>query len=429
MEIGNRKLVFVCVLLVVSLAVSGILVLTVFPDKFATYFADQYTRDTMKLLDESMDDVSEVRGLPIDNVNLKIVSQAWMEEKFGETYVASLESQIKLQEEIYKILLIMPADFDLAEARSDQSLDIIAFSSGDSVYIIREHFEPDKVRAKKILAHEITHVLQSEYFSNPIMPTFDSHQAWFAFVEGDAEFTAQLYLQKLKAEYQAVELEEKVPSHIDDNVNPLSLIQLFPYDNGASFVERLYKETATVGHSEVEAWKTVNQAYLGPPSSTEQILHPNKYLSGEEPVKVLGPHVDVPYWRKLTTETFGEHFISVFLGAHIPRERAVNAAEGWGGDSFSYYKNYRGYLFTWTIVWDTKQDAQDFTQAFMTMMDEMGAERLRDDFWVTEKQGFLLRLDGRTTFMSGSNILEPQLGMKQNSVIFCTRSNCPSPER
>ena len=32
------------------------------------------------------------------------------------------------------------------------------------------------------------------------------------------------------------------------------------------------------------SWEAVNSVYLKPPVSTEQILHPDKYLAGEEPL-------------------------------------------------------------------------------------------------------------------------------------------------
>ena len=55
---------------------------------------------------------------------------------------------------------------------------------------------------------------------------------------------------------------------------------LFPYEDGMRFVADIYR----AGGLEL-----VNRMYEQPPVSTEQILHPNKYLEGELPTPVNVP--------------------------------------------------------------------------------------------------------------------------------------------
>ena len=53
----------------------------------------------------------------------------------------------------------------------------------------------------------------------------------------------------------------------------------FPYLAGSTWVSGLW---ASGG------WDAVNAAYDQPPASTEQVLHPEKYVSGERPAEVAG---------------------------------------------------------------------------------------------------------------------------------------------
>src|SRR5688572_28609093 len=60
-------------------------------------------------------------------------------------------------------------------------------------------------------------------------------------------------------------------------------VLLFPYTEGLEFVRALYNRG---GFSEVD------RAYRDPPASTEQILHPSRYLdTRDDPVAVALPDV------------------------------------------------------------------------------------------------------------------------------------------
>jgi len=56
---------------------------------------------------------------------------------------------------------------------------------------------------------------------------------------------------------------------------------IFPYEAGAQFVSDLWRS----GRS----WRTVDQAYSRPSTSTEQVLHPAKYIADEGPRPVSLP--------------------------------------------------------------------------------------------------------------------------------------------
>jgi hypothetical protein len=147
---------------------------------------------------------------------------------------------------------------------------------------------------------------------------------------------------------------------------------LFPYRYGVGFVSHLY---------DVGGWMLVDKAYYKPPNTTEQILHPDKYLMGEAYREVSSPKPRSGY-RVLRTDRLGEHFVRVFLSTHISPETAVKASMGWNGDNFTYYKlEGGGDLFAWSIAWDTCEDQEEFHASIKEFMTAVEATPLGDNAW------------------------------------------------
>src|SRR5262249_31240267 len=102
---------------------------------------------------------------------------------------------------------------------------------------------------------------------------------------------------------------------------------IFPYRAGFRFV-------AALRHR--QTWAAVDAAYKKPPRSTEQVMHPERYLAGDEPIAVTleaPPSLVGAGWQVGTQVVWGEHDFDVFLRAHgIDAATAAEAAAGWGGD-------------------------------------------------------------------------------------------------
>jgi hypothetical protein len=93
----------------------------------------------------------------------------------------------------------------------------------------------------------------------------------------------------------------------------------------------------------------------GPPDSTEQVLHPDKYLRVEEPLRVS---LDVALgsgWRRTASGTWGE-----FQTRELVGERA---AAGWGGDRYELWHGPGGDVLAMRWRWDTPRDAREFASA------------------------------------------------------------------
>ena len=134
----------------------------------------------------------------------------------------------------------------------------------------------------------------------------------------------------------------------------------FPYLYGAGFVAALLK-----GRS----WKTLDAGYQSLPASTEQIMHPEKFLVRDNPVKIEMPDLAGslgPDWKRADADVNGEFGYLVALAEFIPKRAARTAAAGWGGDRYTLYENTAtgAVVLAQYTTWDTEIDAKEFFDAY-----------------------------------------------------------------
>ena len=227
-------------------------------------------------------------------------------------------------------------------------------------------------------AHEVVHALQDAYLDpTDLMEDLtglsgDEALAALALYEGDASMASNAYLDERPALAVALLREAQIEfPELDAAPAAVSVVLVFPYTSGLSFVARLHDEGG---------WERVNAAYADPPASTEQILHPVKYLDRDEPSLVALPTAETALgdgWRVVAEDTLGELQTALLLAAleagqgfdgitgalRLP-EAARNAAAGWDGDRFALWADGDGReTLVWRSVWDTPRDARAFSRA------------------------------------------------------------------
>src|SRR5215207_3546213 len=237
------------------------------------------------------------------------------------------------------------------------------------------------VRSSGLLTHEFVHALQDQHFdllrtvlARPF--SFDREEAAFALVEGDAVSVERRVTQgeawaRKSIEDLTREEDERYASYrkgIGGFFPPLlTETFIFRYRDGLHFVETLRRARPAVSLDEV---------FRRPPQSSEQVLHPEKYLSGESPREVefdLEGFADEG-WRPAATTPLGEIGVRGLLLAGVTSDEAKRAAAGWGGDrSFAFEREGRAPLFVWRTVWDTPRDAQEFFRAYNQLLQRSAA--------------------------------------------------------
>lgn len=135
---------------------------------------------------------------------------------------------------------------------------------------------------------------------------------------------------------------------------------MFPYEQGFVFFDALYQQGG---------YAAIDDAFADPPVSTEQILHPERYLAGEEPQLVtLPPLTDTlgSGWEWVDENVLGEYTLQLYLEEEIASQNAAIAAEGWGGDRYAVYWNDddQALVMMLRLVWDTALDGDEFASAY-----------------------------------------------------------------
>ncbi len=234
-----------------------------------------------------------------------------------------------------------------------------------------------------VFAHEFDHALTDQHFNIDqlgVYPNCLSNNqrcaAIRALVEGDATLLMQQWWQQYAGpqDYQDI-LRYRPPRQTlpEDYPPPYVSRDLeFPYLDGLSFIEYLYKR----GN-----WAEVNRAYERLPESTEQILHPEKYIANEQPIEVAAPPLTDTLgagWRLIDDNVLGEWTTYLVLNAgadlaaQIDNDLALKATRGWGGDRYQVYYND---VLSQTVlatewVWDTPRDATEFKTAMQEYLNE-----------------------------------------------------------
>ncbi len=200
----------------------------------------------------------------------------------------------------------------------------------------------DPAWAEMVLAHEIDHGLQDQSFDLKKFEDLppgegDASAARRALVEGDGiALMIEVMLSRTgnaapwsnPEVADSIEKAMTVPGNGDGlDKAPLAIREamIFPYRSGLSFVAALRRR---------QPWSAVDAAFVKPPKSTEQILHPERYLAGDDPVQVeITAPVSLRGFGSAHVDVWGELGWSLFLRSHgIDPNTAAEAAAGWGGD-------------------------------------------------------------------------------------------------
>lgn len=148
-----------------------------------------------------------------------------------------------------------------------------------------------------LVAHEFAHALTLNRFEIPWSELSNPSRALAhaALVEGDAELAEQLFANsrgdRWRAWYEDPRAEVAALPHF------LRRQFEFPYREGRAFVEALHH---------TGGWEQVNEAWRTPPTTTWEILHPDRYLDRSfEPVEPARTGLLSLPWAPALKRTFG----------------------------------------------------------------------------------------------------------------------------
>jgi hypothetical protein len=184
---------------------------------------------------------------------------------------------------------------------------------------------------KHVVVHELTHALQDQWFAidDEGSGNDDADIAYTALVEGDAVRIETAYIASLSpGDRQKLQKEESGSSTPPASV-PRVLVELlaFPYSAGPPFTEAVISARGQKG---------LDDSFRHRPSSSSQVLHPDRFLGGDAPASVTEPAAD---GQAFDHGSIGELGLDLLLD-DLVRSGKLNPAQlqsatnGWAGDRY-----------------------------------------------------------------------------------------------
>ena len=280
-----------------------------------------------------------------------------------------------------------------------------SYSPPDRQVLLRSDDPKDAhARHRALLAHEYVHALQDQHFDTTALLlarpyNFDRSEAVFALAEGDAtNVERRLGAEDAFARRSLADIARAEEARFGAFRQQLGW--LFPplltetfisrYRDGSLFVETMRRSRP--GFS-------VDELFRRPPASTEQVLHPEKYVAGETPREVSLDEAAFAEegWRLAASTPLGEIGVRGLLMAGVGAEEAKRAAAGWGGDrAYAFEREGHATLFIWKTLWDRAADAQEFYKAYNALKRgaSSGAGGATQAVWREGAKTTLVRVEG-----------------------------------
>jgi hypothetical protein len=280
---------------------------------------------------------------------------------------------------VLKSLGFIRDDVNLA----DQLLNTYADANGgfyspanEKIYLLGSYFDGIGAIEQYVYALEYAHALQDHNFNLSNLGYYpkckqaeQTCKAMNALIKGEAALVNQLWLEQNPPQsgYQDIVEYDPAPTLFGPNDPAPFFTQdaAFGTTHGLAFVQYLYENGG---------WNAVNRAFSILPSTTEQILHPEKYQQREEAGGIVYPsYIGLlgQEWELVREDSLGEWYSYLLLGyndypsAQIPDKDAAVAANGWSVDRYQVYYNPEAKQTFLSVywIWDSVDEASQFYTA------------------------------------------------------------------
>jgi hypothetical protein len=373
-------------------------------------FADQgkYQQAVEKYTEAYMSVVADLRGKPFkEMVKPKLMNRVELAKEMTEQFKLELTpAELHLMEATFKVFGLAPESLNIEKTmvqlyteevggfydprtkamvliHDNPSTEAKAKQKGIFDWFSKPKSSFDKEEQKTTLAHELTHALQDQLFdlesqTKLVSEDDDMTLAYSSLVEGDA--TLVMFVDMGRADGSSDDLLQMDPQVAEAMFGMLKMTLpmasgstyrtaprifreslLFPYMNGMAFSIYLTRR---------DRFREIDRAFASPPVSTEQILHPEKYLfQPDQPVTITIPETESLLgdgWNHLGGNCMGEFQTAIMLGdVDVQRK----AAAGWDGDRYEVYESKQNDGTTnraviWASVWDSVADAEEFASTY-----------------------------------------------------------------
>jgi hypothetical protein len=310
----------------------------------------------------------------------------------------------------YAQMGLVDAGFDLRRTLEEALTTQVAayYDPREQVFRVLEHKRPERAASAsgdEVIAHELQHALQDQHFD---LMTFDGGEGNQQGLDDD-ERTARRFVSEGEATFVMMAWQIGSGSGTGKRLGPLAVaglrmgVQMLaaadlvdvlssmrqggdaggldaesraeiealvklppvivlpmvdPYLKGAQLVSEVWAKGG---------WPAVDDLFRHPPASTEQALHPEKFLARQDPpIRIEAPAKLPPVLdggKLLTTDVLGELGWRIYFRTSR-RPEADAAAAGWGGDRFWTWQIGGQPVVLTATRWDSDAEARQFFEVY-----------------------------------------------------------------
>ncbi len=322
-------------------------------------------------------ETEQVRGLPfLAQPTVTILTPAELEARVRTDIAEEIDpDELAVETRVLQLFGLLEPGDDLERMLIDLYGEQVAgFYDGDTgEMVIGGEAAELTPYTKTVIVHELIHALTDQHFifNDDYEEMWEEERyeegaAFQALIEGDATYFQVVYMQGMPlveqlalarealALYEASSADTAVP---DWMLNDLS----FPYEAGQVFVQSLVDAGGIAA---------VDGAYQDRPVSTEVVMHPSRYKGGEMVLAVPPLDVSLDGYETHESASYGEWGFRLLLGETAAAGKAVQAANGWGGDAYQVLYDSDDIVFALAYKGDSEDDAFELADSLILMVQE-----------------------------------------------------------
>ena len=374
--------------------------------------------------------VAVLRDLPIEHeVPAGVQTESELRDAIRTLLIEDWGPEDDDLERAYKLFGLIPAQMDmksyLIELYGGQ---VAGYYDPKSKHFFVKQVEEGEPLANAlagpfVIAHEFAHALQDQHFDllaiDEILKSSDDQMLAFqGLTEGDAMLAGIDHLiwqlgapmssvSPLGRSFLSVQAAVSARSPGGDDPQSKQLREappvlrenlIFAYADGMQFAAAIRREFGQAG---------LDRAFQQDrPDSTEQILHPERYLDRRDrPARValVAPPAGYSATRDQTLGMLDLRVLLEMFG------RGARAAEGWDGDRYVVWQGEGGDVLAWVSAWDREGQARRFERTYRRLL-----ERKRGDArFAVARRGMLVAavegLDAERAASEAARLLESRI--------------------
>ena len=343
--------------------------------------AAQSVRDESRAIFAEIDrTVRELAKISALDLRKPVASDLISKEKVNEflkkkVKEVSTPEELRAEELTLKKFGLVPPDFDLAKTTVDVLTEqAAAFYDYHAKKLYITDWTPSATR-EAALAHELAHALADQNFNlkrfiKKAHESDDEALARMAVMEGQATWLMSEFLARRMGEtlVHHPDLAERMNRMSDGGGGEFPVFEgaplyiratlIFPYTGGMRF------QQAVVDKQGTEAFAGI---FRRAPISTQQVLHPEKYFTGEKPASPTLPEPPTRRgYKGLIGGTFGELDHQILLEQFAGKETAQQIAPHWRGGQYELLENRKQgrVILLYASQWDDAESARRYFQAY-----------------------------------------------------------------